>query len=298
MTLNSGDITSFSNYLWLEKGLTKNTRDAYQRDLKQWITWLVKHKVPSARNATANNLKDYLAIRFEQNYHPRSTARFLSSLRSFYHYLVQKNIIHENITAYIDLPRQGQSLPKSISEKEVENLLNAPDTATSLGVRDRCMLEILYAGGLRISELVNLTVDNINSRQGVIRITGKGNKERLVPLGEEACSWLEQYTDNIRPLLLKNHNSPTLFPGRYDKPMTRQTFWHRMKHYGAVASITNSISPHMLRHAFATHLLNHGADLRAVQLLLGHSSLSTTQIYTHVARHRLEELHATHHPRG
>ena len=292
------DLESFHTHLWLEKGLSENTRSAYLRDLRQWQQWLKKENNLTIRECSIKELKEYLAIRFEQGYHSRSTARLLSSLRGFYQYLYQKGLIQEDITAHIDMPKQGHSLPKSLSEEEVEALLQSPDINTPLGMRDRCMLEILYACGLRISELVNLSIDNINIRQGVIRITGKGNKERLVPMGEEACNWLEQYTKNTRPLLLKNNTSTTLFPGRYDKPMTRQTFWHRIKSHGITAGIITNISPHILRHAFATHLLNHGADLRVVQLLLGHSNLSTTQIYTHVARHRLEELHAIHHPRG
>ncbi|MDP0563260.1 MAG: site-specific tyrosine recombinase XerD [Candidatus Endonucleobacter sp. (ex Gigantidas childressi)] len=295
---NTTDLESFNTYLWLEKGLSKNTLEAYHRDLKQWCKWLGKKQNKPARNGATNDLRDCLTDRFKQGYHSRSTARFLSSLRAFYQYLYQQGVSSEDITVHIDLPKQGQSLPKSISEKDVEALLKAPDTDTSLGMRDRCMLEILYACGLRISELVNLTINNINSRQGVIRIIGKGHKERLVPMGEEACEWLERYMKDTRPLLLKNKNSLALFPGRYDKPMTRQTFWHRIKFHGVSAGMMANISPHMLRHAFATHLLNHGADLRVVQLLLGHSNLSTTQIYTHVALHRLEELHAMHHPRG
>ncbi|MET4694866.1 site-specific tyrosine recombinase XerD [Endozoicomonas lisbonensis] len=291
-------VTQFLQHLWLEKGLSENTRSSYQRDLRQFQEWLQEHEQKSVTEATRDSLSHYLAWRYEQHYKPSSTARSLSSLRGFYRFLLREGELDRDITANIELPRQGRPLPKTLTESDVETLLNAPDTDTTLGLRDRCMLELLYACGLRVSELVTLTVDQINLRQGIVRISGKGGKERLSPMGEEALTWVLEYMKRARPELLNDIDSPVMFPGRRSQPMTRQTFWHRIKHHQQTAGITADVSPHVLRHAFATHLLNHGADLRVVQLLLGHSDLSTTQIYTHVARHRLETLHAEHHPRG
>lgn len=295
MAKPTDDIAEFLQYLWLEKGLSQNTRDAYQRDLLLFQQWLDGESII---NASESRLKDFLSWRYEQKYHPRSTARQISSLRGFYRYLLKEERISQDITANIEMPRQGRALPKSMTESDVEALLKAPNTQTSIGLRDRCMLELLYACGLRVTELVSLTLDNVNTRQGIVRVMGKGSKERLVPMGQEALEWLQKYNAAGRPDLMNGSDAPTLFPGRQGKPMTRQTFWHRIKHYTQVAGISNDISPHVLRHAFATHLLNHGADLRVVQLLLGHSDLSTTQIYTHVANHRLQALHEEHHPRG
>ena len=291
-------FTPFLQHLLLEKGLSENTRSSYQRDLRQFQAWLQKHKQKTVTEATRDNLSDYLAWRYEQRYKPASTARCLSSLGGFYRFLLREGELDRDITANIDLPRQGRSLPKTLTESDVEALLKAPNTDTALGLRDRCMLELLYACGLRVSELVTLTIDQINLRQGIVRISGKGGKERLSPMGEEALTWILKYMKCARPELLNSTDSPVMFPGRRGQPMTRQTFWYRIKHHQQTAGITADVSPHVLRHAFATHLLNHGADLRVVQLLLGHSDLSTTQIYTHVARHRLETLHAEHHPRG
>ncbi len=294
-------IQQFLQHLWLERGLSDNTRAAYQRDLLLFQRWLAQrqpHDTELLLTASVSDVLDFLGWRYEQGYHPRSTARQISTLRAFYRYLLQTQQISSDITAHIDMPRQGKSLPKTLSEEEVEALLHSPDTDTTIGLRDRTMLELLYACGLRISELVNLNMDNINWRQGIVRVTGKGKKERLVPMGQSAQEWLAQYVKNARKELLHHHQSHTLFPGREGRPMTRQTFWHRIKHYNTVAGIRAEVSPHVLRHAFATHLLNHGADLRVVQLLLGHSDLSTTQIYTHIANHRLSELHRQHHPRG
>ncbi len=294
-------IQHFLQHLWLERGLSDNTREAYQRDLLHFQRWLAQRQSNDKDlllSASASDVLDYLGWRYEQDYHPRSTARQISTLRSFYRYLLQTQQISSDITANIDMPRQGRPLPKTMSEAEVEALLRSPDTNTAIGLRDRTMLELLYACGLRISELVNLNMDNINWRQGVVRVTGKGKKVRLVPMGQSAQQWLEQYVKNTRMALLNDHESSILFPGRAGRPMTRQTFWHRIKHYNTVAGISTEVSPHVLRHAFATHLLNHGADLRVVQLLLGHRDLSTTQIYTHIANHRLSELHRQHHPRG
>ncbi|MEE3157664.1 MAG: site-specific tyrosine recombinase XerD, partial [Pseudomonadota bacterium] len=244
------------------------------------------------------DLMAYLGWRLAAGYQARSSARMLSCVRSFYRYLLRQQLISEDPTRDVAMPKLGRPLPKSLSEADVERLLAAPDTEDSLGLRDRCMLEVLYATGLRVSELVGLRLDQLNLRQGVVRVTGKGSKERLVPLGEEAMSWLEQYLHSARIQLLAGKPSDVLFPSRLGQMMTRQTFWHRIKHHALTAGIRSNLSPHTLRHAFATHLLNHGADLRVVQMLLGHSDLSTTQIYTHIARQRLHDLHAQHHPRG
>ncbi len=291
-------ISDFLQHLWLEKGLSDNTRESYQRDLKLFDQWLNRDKGQSLIQATTDDLQGFLAWRVEKGYHSRSTARQISCLRGFYRFLLKEERIDSDITALIDMPRQGRALPKTMTETDVESLLDAPDTRSPLGLRDRCMLEILYACGLRVTELVNLTVDSINARQGVIRVIGKGNKERLVPMGLEALEWLQRYLTHARAILLNGAESSALFPGRQGAFMTRQTFWHRVKYHSAVACLSCKVSPHVLRHAFATHLLNNGADLRVVQLLLGHSDLSTTQIYTHIARHRLTELHSQHHPRG
>ena len=292
------ELDDFLQHLWLKRGLSENTREAYRRDIQSFLLWLSGNESTSLTAATTEQLQHFLAWRVGKNYHSRSNARQLSSLRSFYRFLLQEGHIDTDITASIEMPRLGKPLPKTMTEADVEALLEAPDITTSIGLRDRCMLEILYACGLRISELVSLTIDHINSRQGVIRVLGKGGKERLIPMGEEALHWLGVYLKTAHRELLNGTDSPALFPGRAGNPMTRQTFWHRIKLYNQIAGISQEVSPHVLRHAFATHLVNHGADLRVVQLLLGHSDLSSTQIYTHVARHRLNELHRRHHPRG
>ncbi len=290
-------IDLFLDNLWLEKGLSDNTRESYSSDLALFNGWLQVRGVPLLQ-AGREIISDYLAWRVAQGYKARSTSRFLSAARGFYRYLLRERRIAEDPTLRIALPRQGRPLPKSLSEQEVEALLAAPDLATPLGLRDRAMLEVLYACGLRVTELVSLTLEQLSLRQGVLRILGKGSKERLVPLGEEALHWLELYLGGARPALLGQRPSDVLFPSQRGEQMTRQTFWHRIKLQARQAGIARPLSPHTLRHAFATHLLNHGADLRTVQMLLGHSDLSTTQIYTHIARARLQELHARHHPRG
>jgi integrase/recombinase XerD len=262
--------------------------------LSEWL--LDSH--PGLQEAGRDNLLEYLSIRVKQGSSPRTTARLLSSMRRFYRYLVREKLIKVDPSAQIDSPRLGRPLPKTLTEKEVEGLLLAPDLDSLEGFRDRVMLEVLYATGLRVSELVSLTVDQVNPRQGVVRLSGKGNKERLVPLGEEALDWLMRYQQEPRKLLLKGRTCNALFPTRRGAAMSRQAFWYLLKRYARLAQINTDLSPHTLRHAFASHLLNHGADLRVVQLLLGHSDLSTTQIYTHVARERLKDLHARHHPRG
>ncbi|MDE1166062.1 MAG: site-specific tyrosine recombinase XerD [Pseudomonas sp.] len=290
-------IDQYLDALWLEKGLSDNSRDSYRSDLALFNGWLQERGV-SLDSAARELILDHLAWRVDQAYKPRSTARFLSGVRGFYRYLLREKLITVDPTLQIDMPQLGRPLPKSLSEADVEALLNAPDLSEPIGQRDRAMLEVLYACGLRVTELVSLTLDQVNLRQGVLRVMGKGSKERLVPMGEEAINWVERYLRDGRNDLLNGRPSDVLFPSLRGEQMTRQTFWHRIKHQAQVAGISKSLSPHTLRHAFATHLLNHGADLRVVQMLLGHSDLSTTQIYTHVARARLQDLHAQHHPRG
>lgn len=293
------DLRAIGRYLdslWLERGLAAHTLEAYRTDLHLLAGWLVGRG--GLYEVSRGDLLEHLAWRINAGYQARSTARLLSCLRGFYRHALREGLIREDPTLDIAMPQLGRPLPESLSEADVEALLAAPDIADSLGLRDRCMLEVLYACGLRVSELVGLRLDQLNMRQGVLRIVGKGSKERLVPLGEEALVWIERYCEEARPPLLKGRPSDVLFPSQQARQMTRQTFWHRIKLHAQQAGIRSPLSPHTLRHAFATHLLNHGADLRVVQMLLGHSDLSTTQIYTHVARHRLRELHASHHPRG
>lgn len=290
-------IDQFLDALWLEKGLADNSRESYRSDLELFHGWLGERggELPGASREA---ILDHLAWRVEQGYKARSTARFLSGARGFYRYLLRERLIAVDPTLQVEMPQLGKPLPKSLSEADVEALLAAPDLSEPIGQRDRAMLEVLYACGLRVTELVSLTLDQVNLRQGVLRVMGKGSKERLVPMGEEAIVWVERFVRDGRAVLLGERPSDVLFPSQRGEQMTRQTFWHRIKHQAQVAGIGKSLSPHTLRHAFATHLLNHGADLRVVQMLLGHSDLSTTQIYTHVARARLQELHARHHPRG
>ena len=290
-------IDQFLDALWLEKGLADNTRESYRSDLALFNGWL-QEKGIALPDAGRELILDHLAWRLDQAYKPRSTARFLSGLRGFYRYLLREKLIATDPTLLVEMPQLGRPLPKSLSEADVEALLKAPDLSQPIGQRDRAMLEVLYACGLRVTELVSLTLDQVNLRQGVLRVMGKGSKERLVPMGEEAIVRVERYMRDARHELLGGRPSDVLFPSLRGEQMTRQTFWHRIKHQARVAGIDKSLSPHTLRHAFATHLLNHGADLRVVQMLLGHSDLSTTQIYTHVARARLQDLHALHHPRG
>lgn len=290
-------IDRFLDMLWLERGLSENTRLAYGSDLTLFNGWLHAQGV-ALEHAGQDLIADHLAWRLAQGYKARSSARLLSGLRAFYRFLLAEGAISQDPTLRLQSPRMGQALPATLSEAQVEALLAAPDTREALGLRDRAMLEVLYACGLRVSELVGLTLEQLGLRQGVLRVLGKGGKERLVPLGEEALHWVQRYLKEARAGLLGGVASNVLFPGRHGATMTRQTFWHRIKRHAAQVGIDQSISPHTLRHAFATHLLNHGADLRTVQMLLGHSTLSTTQIYTHVARARLQALHARHHPRG
>ena len=288
-------INQFLDVLWMERGVSDNTLSAYRSDLRSFAIWLEKHG-NTIQSAEDGDLRSYLASFNNQSV--RTLARRLSSLRRLYSYLVREGLMTHDPSVRVESPRLGRPLPKSLTETDVEALLEAPDITTSLGLRDRSMLEILYATGLRVSELIALTSMQVNLRQGVIRVVGKGNKERLVPLGEEAISWLQKFLSEARPDLVKQRSVNALFPTQRGKAMTRQTFWHLVKRHARKAGISKPLSPHVLRHAFATHLLNNGADLRVVQMLLGHSDISTTQIYTHIARERLKNLHAVHHPRG
>jgi len=290
-------IDRFSDTVWMERGLSRNTLGAYQSDLRQAARWLAGEGA-SLASAGREHLLAYLASLVQQQVQPRTSARRLSSLRQFYQLAVREGWLKADPTALIEAPRLGRPLPKSLSERDVEALLEAPDLDVAEGQRDRCMLELLYATGLRVSELVALSADQISLNQGVLRVTGKGGKERLVPIGDEAVEWLRRFASGARRELLGERQCNAFFPTRRGTGMTRQAFWYRIKKHAMAAGIRAELSPHTLRHAFATHLLNHGADLRVVQLLLGHSSLSTTQIYTHVARERLKSLHARHHPRG
>lgn len=290
-------IDRFLEALWLEKGLSENTRMAYRSDLAHFNAWLVERGV-ELQQVGREVLLDHLSWRLSTGCQARSTARLISALRGFYRFLLREGVIEVDPTLRVELPQLGRPLPKSLSEADVEALLAAPELDDPVGLRDRAMFEVLYACGLRVSELIGLTLEQVNLRQGVLRVFGKGSKERLVPLGEEAILWIERYSKEARPFLLDGKPSDVLFPSLRGVQMTRQTFWHRIKHQARVAGIVKALSPHTLRHAFATHLLNHGADLRVVQMLLGHSDLSTTQIYTHIAQARLQALHAEHHPRG
>ncbi len=292
-------IDEFLDALWSERGLSQNTLAAYGRDLKGFANWLIKEKNEVLLNAQSFHITDYLVFSGKKGSKTSSLARFISSLRRFYRYQLREGRIQEDPTALIEPPKISKSLPDTLSESQVEALLNAPDTTDSIGLRDRAMIELLYAAGLRVSELVSLEYSSIQLQQGVVRVMGKGNKERLVPMGDEAVNWIQQYLDDARPEIMQGKGiSPQLFVTKRGGGMTRQAFWYLIKRHALTVGIKQKISPHTLRHAFATHLLNHGADLRVVQLLLGHSDLSTTQIYTHVAKARLQALHQEHHPRG
>ncbi|QYZ64727.1 MAG: tyrosine recombinase XerD [Gammaproteobacteria bacterium (ex Lamellibrachia satsuma)] len=293
-----GRIESFADALWMERGLSRNTLSAYQSDLNKVSIWLLQQRETDLLNADRSDLLLYLAELARQGLKPRSTARRLSCLRQFYQYALREGWVEHDPSALIDAPKIGRPLPGALTEAEVEALLDAPDLTDAQGFRDRTMLEVLYASGLRVSELISLRPEQISLTQGVVRVIGKGGKERLVPLGDEAQTWLIRFLKGPRQEILGARLCPELFPTRRGSGMTRQAFWYLIKKHAVTAGISKHLSPHTLRHAFATHLLNHGADLRVVQLLLGHSDLSTTQIYTHVARERLKNLHATHHPRG
>lgn len=291
-------IEAFLDALWSEQGLAEQTLAAYRSDLEGFAAYLAEQG-GALDAAGPEAIRGYLAARVAAGARPRTTARLVSSLRRFYRRLVLDGVREDDPSAEVEPPRLDRPLPGTLSEAQVEALLEAPETDDPLGLRDRCLLEVLYATGLRVSELVGLTVAQVSPQQGVVQVVGKGGRERLVPLGEEAVAWVEAYRRQGRPALLGARAAEALFVTRRGEGLTRQAFWHRIKRYAAAAGIDpDRLSPHTLRHSFATHLLNHGADLRAVQMLLGHADLSTTQIYTHVARHRLQQLHAEHHPRG
>ncbi|WP_405030630.1 site-specific tyrosine recombinase XerD [Pseudoalteromonas sp. NCCP-2140] len=295
MTANNAEhVELFLDTLYLEQGVSENTLAAYRSDLEKFCQFLKDKDLLAVR---ADDIEAYLAYRVDLGLKSRSTARSISALKRFYQYFVREKAIADSPMVNIAQPKAGQSLPKTLSEAEVEALLAAPDIEDPMGLRDKAMLELLYATGLRVTELVGLRMEQINLRQAVVFVKGKGNKERLVPLGEEAMYWLEQFLKVGRSQMIK-HATDFVFPSKRGIGMTRQTFWHRIKHYAILASVESPLSPHTLRHAFATHLLNHGADLRVVQMMLGHSDLSTTQIYTHVANERLKSVHEQHHPRA
>ncbi|MFV0279118.1 MAG: site-specific tyrosine recombinase XerD [Parahaliea sp.] len=292
------DIDRYLEALWLERGLSDNTLASYRRDLRQFLAWLAQRGNAGLLDASAADVQRYLSVRMRGGASPRSSARFLSCVRGFYRYCIREGRLRVDPTLDIDNPRLGRPLPRSLSEADVDQLLAAPLVDDPLEYRDRAMLEVLYACGLRVSELVGLELSQVSFNQGVLRVFGKGRKERLVPMGEAAQDWLQGFVRGPRVELLRGVPGEVVFPSLRGAVMTRQAFWYRIKLYARRAGIDKPLSPHTLRHAFATHLLNHGADLRVVQMLLGHSDLSTTQIYTHVARARLQELHARHHPRG
>lgn len=291
-------LDGFCDLLWLEDGLSSNTLQSYRRDLTQFSAWLETMRNTQLLDVAQTDIEAYLQYRFSQKTSPRSTARLLSALKRFYRLALRDGRIALDPTLKIDTPKLPRSLPKSLSEADVEILLSAPDTMQPLGLRDKAMLEILYASGLRVSELVNLSVASVSLDMGVLSVMGKGGKERMVPLGEEALLWLLRYLSGARQQILRDAISDALFVTQRGAAMTRQAFWYLIKRHALQAGLTRLPSPHVLRHAFATHLLNHGADLRVVQMLLGHADISTTQIYTHVARERLKQVHAKHHPRG
>ena len=295
--MTQSSIESFLAAVWQERGLQDNTLAAYRRDLLLCERWLRQRGCDLA-GADRSLLSDYLGARMNGGISANSARRILSSLRNYYRYLLNCRLIETDPTLHIPSPKIGRALPSVLSEKEVEGLLAAPDCATALGVRDRTMMELMYGCGLRVSELVGLQMSQLGLRQGVLRVVGKGERERLVPLGEEAMHWLQRYLRGARTELQRGRNGDALFPGRGRGSFNRVSFWYRIRHYARIAGLGKPVFPHVLRHAFATHLVNHNADLRVVQLLLGHSDLSTTQIYTHVAKERLQQIHRHHHPRG
>ncbi len=299
-------LDEFCDQLWLEDGLSKNTLESYRRDLRQFGDWLAGATARALLEAGEADIAGYLSDRRSRaaGAGPRGAvkastqARLQSSLKRFYHFALRANRITVDPTAKLDSPKKPPRFPKTLTESDVEALLGAPQVETTLGLRDRTMLEVLYASGLRVSELVALKIAEVSLDMGVVRVFGKGAKERLVPLGEEAMDWINRYLGEARPDLLKGRQSDAVFVTARGEAMTRQAFWYLLKRHAAVSVPGKSLSPHTLRHAFATHLINHGADLRVVQMLLGHSDISTTQIYTYVARERLKSLHQKHHPRG
>ncbi|GAB2668703.1 site-specific tyrosine recombinase XerD [Vibrio panuliri] len=293
-----GIVEQFLDAMWMERGLSENTLSSYRTDLVKLLAWMQEHNY-RLDFISLSGLQEYQTWLVDQDYKQTSRARMLSAIRRLFQYLHREKIRSDDPSALLVSPKLPKRLPKDLTETQVDALLNAPDPNDAMELRDKAMLELLYATGLRVTELVSLTMENISLRQGVVRVTGKGGKERLVPMGENAIEWIETFLQQGRSELLGEQTSDVVFPSKRARQMTRQTFWHRIKYYAVIAGIdTELLSPHVLRHAFATHLLNYGADLRVVQMLLGHSDLSTTQIYTHVATERLKQLHSEHHPRA
>ncbi|EGR2894018.1 TPA: site-specific tyrosine recombinase XerD [Vibrio parahaemolyticus] len=291
-------VEQFLDAMWMERGLSENTLASYRNDLMKLLTWMEHHRY-RLDFISLSGLQEYQTYLVDLDYKQTSRARMLSAIRRLFQYLHREKVRADDPSALLVSPKLPQRLPKDISEEQVDALLDAPEPNDPVELRDKAMLELLYATGLRVTELVSLTMENISLRQGVVRVTGKGGKERLVPMGENAIDWIETFIQQGRPALLGDTSSDVVFPSKRARQMTRQTFWHRIKYYAVIAGIdTDQLSPHVLRHAFATHLLNYGADLRVVQMLLGHSDLSTTQIYTHVATERLKQIHSQHHPRA
>ncbi len=294
---NQALITQFLDKLWAERGLSDNSLESYRHDLSH-LSEALEKRGKALGTAERGDLLAVLAAEVKQGKSPRSVSRYLSAYRQFYGWMLREGLIRSDPVALIESPKTGRGLPKALTEQQVESLLAAPDTGTPLGKRDKAMLELMYATGLRVSELVGLELASVNLNQGVVRVLGKGQKERLVPIGDAAHDSLKDYLATARPGLLKGAQCSRVFVTARKSGMTRQAFWHLLNRYAARSDIHQKLTPHMLRHSFATHLLNHGADLRVVQLLLGHSDLSTTQIYTHIARESLKRLHQKHHPRG
>ncbi len=290
-------VDAFLHQLWWQNGLAENSVAAYRRDLQAASQWLFQHD-DSLLAVLPATLHQLFSDRAAMGYNARSSARMLSSLKRFFRFCIEQRLRQDDPCLSLESPRASRALPFSLSEMQVEQLINAPDSETVLGLRDRAMLELMYASGLRVTELVTLPLTQLSLKQGVIRVIGKGNKERMVPMGETACEWLDRYLRQSRPELAGSHQTDALFLSARGELMTRKGFWQRIKRHAQYAGLSVNVTPHMLRHAFATHLLNHGADLRSLQMLLGHADLSTTQIYTFVARERLKSLHARHHPRG
>ncbi|RXJ73777.1 site-specific tyrosine recombinase XerD [Veronia nyctiphanis] len=298
MEQNMAQVERFLDAMWMERGLSENTLASYRNDLQKLCQWMSTSSL-SLTDISTESLQSYQYWLFDQDYKQTSRARMLSAIRRLFQYLYREKIREDDPTAVLISPKLPKRLPKDLSEQQVDDLLSAPNVEDPIELRDKAMMELLYATGLRVTELVSLTTENVSLRQGVVRVIGKGGKERLVPMGEAAIDWVESYLEKSRSVLIGEQTTDVFFPSRRGRQMTRQTFWHRLKFYATVAGIDNELlSPHVLRHAFATHLLNHGADLRVVQMLLGHSDLSTTQIYTHVATERLKQLHLEHHPRA
>ncbi|MGB2078427.1 MAG: site-specific tyrosine recombinase XerD [Vibrio sp.] len=297
-TIDQQWMEQFLDASWMERGLSENTLNSYRLDLTKLCVWLKANQL-TLEQVSMGDLQNYQAWLTDQDFKQTTRARMLSAMRRLFQYLYREKKRSDDPSALLIAPKLPKRLPKDLTEAQIEALLEAPEVNDPLELRDKAMLELLYATGLRVTELVSLTMENLSLRQGVVRVTGKGGKERLVPIGESAIDWIEAFLEQGRPQLLGEKSSDVVFPSKRARQMTRQTFWHRIKHYAVLAGIdVDALSPHVLRHAFATHLLNHGADLRVVQLLLGHSDLSTTQIYTHVATERLKLLHQTHHPRA